>query len=80
MGESICAPGLDTKTPRQREEKNKLVQELKSRLAQGEKDLVVEQMTPQKGSKNGDTLHGGITRQNWYHFVQNYLKFMKLDV
>jgi len=26
------------------------------------------------------TLHGGITRQNWYHFVQNYLKFMKMDV
>jgi len=41
---------------------------------------VVEQMTLQKGSKNGDTLRGGITRQNWYHFVQNYLKFMKLDV
>ena len=26
------------------------------------------------------TLHGGITRQNWYHFVQNYLKFTKLDM
>ena len=28
-------------TPRQREERNKLVQILKSRLAQGEKDLVI---------------------------------------
>jgi len=28
-------------TPRQREERNKLVQELKGRLAQGEKDLVI---------------------------------------
>jgi len=35
---------------------------------------------PAKGLKNGDILHGGITRQNWYHFVQNYLIFMKLDV
>jgi len=26
------------------------------------------------------TLHGGITRQNWYDFVQNYLKFIKLDM
>ena len=41
---------------------------------------LVEQMTLQKGSKNGDALHGGITRQNWYHFVQNCLKFMKLDM
>jgi len=40
----------------------------------------VEQTTLQKGSKNGDSLHGGITKQNWYHFVQNYLKFMKMDV
>ena len=44
------------------------------------RSIIVEQMTLQKGSKNGDTLHGGITRQNWYHFVQHYLKFMKLDM
>jgi len=42
--------------------------------------VIVEQMTLQNGSKNGDSLHGGITKQNWYHFVQNYLKFMKMDV
>ena len=30
--------------------------------------LLVEQMTLQKGSKNGDSMHGGITKQNWYQF------------
>ena len=29
---------------------------------------IVDQMTLKKGSKNGDTLHGGITRQNWYQY------------